>query len=252
MKKLSIEAVLFDAGGTLIVREPPDEVVLKERWMSIGLQIDLNSARQAVKRADFWSGEQIQRELNGSRRLSDEEFDWSVEQAALLAVFPNAKLSDISFWLDMLRALPKTRQTWQRFPMAEQTLGQLQSMGLRLACVSNFYKTLPGLLGQLGLARYFDSIVCSSFVGVEKPDPGILLIACRQLKIDPGDAAYVGNHPFDVVCANKAGMTSIWIRFPGDTLPLSTNCHADFEIAHLADIMLLLSPELVPYHSWST
>jgi FMN phosphatase YigB (HAD superfamily) len=78
-------------------------------------------------------------------------------------------------------------------------------------------------------------------VGVEKPNPEILQIACRQMNICPVSALYLGDHPFDVLCASQAGMPVAWLREAGDHLPGFLNCRADFEIDSLEEVTRLIS-----------
>jgi hypothetical protein len=58
------DAILFDVGNTLLIREPPDHEVLAERCRKIGLPIGQESARRAWKQSELWMGEQLLREMN--------------------------------------------------------------------------------------------------------------------------------------------------------------------------------------------
>lgn len=106
-----------------------------------------------------------------------------------------------------------------------------------MAIVSNFDDTLPRLLDQLGVTCYFETIVVSDLVGVVKPDPEILHIACDRMNIFPSQTLYIGDHPMDVLCARLAGMPVAWLREAGDRIPEYLGCHADIE---LEDIQALL------------
>jgi putative hydrolase of the HAD superfamily len=110
-------------------------------------------------------------------------------------------------------------------------------MGLALGIVSNFDETLPGLCDEFGLTPYLDTIVVSSIVGMEKPDPRILDIGCQRLGVDPAVALYVGDHPFDVLCAKDAGASVAWLCEPGDTLPQGIPYQADHHIRAITDLL---------------
>ena len=43
-----------------------------------------------------------------------------------------------------------------------------------------------------------------------KPDPRILKLACETLQVSCKDSIYIGDHPFDVLCAHSAGMPIAW------------------------------------------
>jgi cob(I)alamin adenosyltransferase len=62
------------------------------------------------------------------------------------------------------------------------------------------------LLEPCGIAGRLDHIVTSSDVGVAKPDPTPLLVACERFAVEPAQAVYVGNDPVDVDGAAAAGI----------------------------------------------
>jgi len=231
------QAVLFDAGGTLITRHPADDEVLLQRWQSTGITANLPEVRLAVKQSELWIGEQIMREMVGAPRMPDDEFIRKVDQSALQAVFPEADEGDITRRLDCLASLPKVKQTWKRLPGAQEILQTLYSRGIRMGVVSNFNQTLPDLLASLGLDCFFETIVCSAMVGVEKPHPEIMFIACQQLGIQPEKALYVGDHPLDIWCAKRAGMAVAWLREPGDQLPGYIGYSPDIELDDLEELI---------------
>ena len=103
--------------------------------------------------------------------------------------------------------------------------------------ISNFNESLPSILHNQGLLDYFDAVVVSELVGVEKPDPEIMHIACREAKIEPGESLYVGNEPADVLCAKKAGMSAAWICDEGKTLPDSVPYDPDYRIGNITDVL---------------
>ncbi len=76
--------------------------------------------------------------------------------------------------------------------------------------ISNWDQRLPLLLKRLGLTPFFDAVVTSSEVGVEKPDGRIFTEALRRLEVEPGEALHVGDSPLDdVEGAIAAGMEAV-------------------------------------------
>jgi HAD superfamily hydrolase (TIGR01509 family) len=65
-------------------------------------------------------------------------------------------------------------------------------------------------VGALGLAAE-PTIVDASHVEHAKPEPDLLLLAARQLGIDPGRCWYVGDSTWDMVSAAAAGMVAIGV-----------------------------------------
>lgn len=233
----SYEVILFDVGNTLLVREPPDHEILVERCQTIGLSLGHAAARQAFKQSEAWAGEQILRESCGAPRMPDDEFDQHLDFIALRTAFPDKTENGIRHLTTCLQTAPKRKQVWKLVDAVHRTLTGLKARGFALGIVSNFDETLPELCDQFGLTPYFDAIVVSSIVGIEKPDPEILHIACRQFSVNPSASLYVGDHPFDVLCAKNAGMSVAWLCEPGDMLPETVPHEPDYRIQSLADLV---------------
>jgi len=72
-------------------------------------------------------------------------------------------------------------------------------------------------LTMVGLAGYFDAVVTSVDVGVEKPHPRIFLEATRRLNVKPEECIMVGNRlDSDILGANRLGMKTILFQWAGD------------------------------------
>lgn len=113
-------------------------------------------------------------------------------------------------------------------PETISTLERLREMGLRLGLVSNVSllpHMLRGDIEKLGLARFLDSMVFSSELGVRKPDPRIFAQALRGIDGEPAHTVFVGDRlNDDIVGAQAVGMRTILTRQfrreePGDVLP---------------------------------
>ncbi|MCM1044843.1 MAG: HAD family phosphatase [Candidatus Gastranaerophilales bacterium] len=94
-------------------------------------------------------------------------------------------------------------------------------------------------LDKVGLARYFDEIVCATMVKEGKPAPDIYLYACEQLGERPKDCIAVEDSPNGVLSASRAGCQVVMV--PDQTQPdeeLSGHLYACVET--LADIIPLL------------
>lgn len=119
--------------------------------------------------------------------------------------------------------------SWEVYPDVRDTLAALRGQGLRLGVVSNWDHRLPDLLQRLGLARFFDALVYSSDVGVEKPDRRIFESALRRLEIGiegAGAALHVGDGRLeDVEGAQAVGMRALHLtrgRGAGDLRDLAS------------------------------
>jgi putative hydrolase of the HAD superfamily len=123
-------------------------------------------------------------------------------------------------------------EAWEVYPEVRGTLAALRAKGLRLGVVSNWDERLPLLLERLGLAQSFEAVVCSSGVGVEKPDRRIFRRALELLAVGPESALHVGDHRLeDVEGATAAGMHAVQLDRRGSGGGL-----ADLtELPHLVD-----------------
>ena len=109
------------------------------------------------------------------------------------------------------------REVTSPLPGARETVVRLAEAGLQQGIVSSGDgHRVRRELASFGLAGYFGTIVCSGDTARRKPDPEPLLLALERLALPPGEAAYVGDSPEDVLMARAAGVFSVGIpgRFP--------------------------------------
>lgn len=91
-------------------------------------------------------------------------------------------------------------------------LEALSRQGLRLGVISNFAPTLRGILDQKGISHYFDPIIVSTEVGLEKPNPAIFALALRESGLEAKDVLYIGDHATnDVWAPQQLGMDAVRI-----------------------------------------
>ena len=139
--------------------------------------------------------------------------------------------------LERLRQLPLPQQELMVVDGAERVLQSLISRGYRLGIVSNHKKWMIDYLKKVKLADYFETIIISEIVGVEKPDVRIMQIAIDSLSLGASDCLYVGDHPFDVLCAKKAGLDCAWLSPPETVLPKDIPYNEDYRVRRLDDLL---------------
>jgi putative hydrolase of the HAD superfamily len=121
-------------------------------------------------------------------------------------------------------------------PEAPSTLAGLRGRGYRLGIISNADGQIAGAMEKLQLAQYFDHMIDSALVGVEKPDQRIFAMALEKLQL-PGKAClYVGDHyDNDVLGARNAGLVPVLLD------PFDVVIEDDVErIRQLSDLLRLL------------
>lgn len=110
------------------------------------------------------------------------------------------------------------------YPGIEESLATLRSRGLRLGCVTNKAAAFTEpLLVRMGLADCFEVVVSGDTLPVKKPDPAVLLHACRHLGIPPGGALMVGDSANDALAARAAGMPVVLVSYGySEGMPVDT------------------------------
>ena len=95
---------------------------------------------------------------------------------------------------------------------------------------------------HLGLSERIQSLTISGEVGVRKPNAKIFKVACERAGILPKEAVFVGDTiENDIVGANRAGMTSVFIdRKPDVLTPETVDEQPDYSISNLHDVLSCL------------
>ena len=113
---------------------------------------------------------------------------------------------------DHLYAHYASARAWRVFPEAPAVLSSLRERGAALAVVSNFDSRLPPLLEALGLAAFFDAVVCSGEAGAAKPDRAIFAHALATLGVEASQALHVGDsREADYDGARAAGVEALLV-----------------------------------------
>lgn len=108
--------------------------------------------------------------------------------------------------------LPKLRP----FPGARELLAELGRRHIvRVAATSAAGDDLRALLAQAGVADLMDETVTSDDVDRSKPDPDIVAMGLEKARLGPEQAVLVGDTPYDVAAARRAGVQAIAVRSGG-------------------------------------
>jgi len=111
----------------------------------------------------------------------------------------------------------------------------------QLGIISNgLTETQYHKLDAIGARNFFDCILISETVGVQKPDPGIYWQASATLNHRPEECLFVGNsYNIDILGAIGAGMIACWFN-PRGTRPIIDSAKPDHEINALDQLISLL------------
>jgi pyrophosphatase PpaX len=101
---------------------------------------------------------------------------------------------------DVLELLPVLRGEGRRLGIV--TAKRLRTVDLALDRFPALRETVDVVIGAEDTERH-------------KPDPAPLQEALRRLRADAGEAAYVGDSPFDIRAAKAAGMLAVAVGWGG-------------------------------------
>jgi putative hydrolase of the HAD superfamily len=114
--------------------------------------------------------------------------------------------------MEVLTEVGGRRISFNPYPESEDVLRRLRALGLKLYVVSNWDILLAEVLEDLGWMRYFDGIVASAVLGIEKPDPQIFEEALRVSGVRRDRVVHVGNDPLsDIRGAAEAGIDTVFV-----------------------------------------
>lgn len=117
-------------------------------------------------------------------------------------------LADLVDWLSRVDVADRV---WSQVDAHTPALLEtLRARGLALAVVSNSDGEIDRRLEEAGLRRYFDAVVDSGRLGIEKPNPGIFHAAAAEVGAPIERCLHVGDiYHVDVVGAVAAGAVGI-------------------------------------------
>jgi HAD superfamily hydrolase (TIGR01662 family) len=128
---------------------------------------------------------------------------------------------------------------------AFEVLEAIRKEGYKIGMIANGDSaSIRNIIEATGLQGYFEVIVISEEMGIEKPYQRIFKVALDGLGVKPENSVMVGNRiDADILGANRAGMKSVWFRWNGrydDTIDSSQE-KPDFTINSLFELPGLLA-----------
>ena len=199
---MTTKAVLFDAGGTLVLQHP--------RLMGEALGVVLD--QQACFDAHYLAMDAYSR-LHSSG-VHTHGWEWWLEHyfTTLEVPAPSEAGPKIRFGHGM----------WSlAIPGVEEGVSLLLDRGVRCAVISNSDGSIRASLQDAGLSHLFEFVIDSSEVGCRKPQPEIFAMGVEMLgSVSPREVAYVGDSVFhDMDGSRRAGFGQAWLIDPLDLYP---------------------------------
>ena len=224
---LDVDAVLFDAGGTLI------------RLDYAFMRACTRRRHHEVSDAALARGEAVvRREIDRRAAQTGGPRDRDADRVAMYfgAVLESAGVARAAAEAVALELAEEHARAnlWRvAMPGAAEALAALRGRGFRVGVVSNADGRVAALLEAAGLAPHLETIVDSHLEGVEKPDPEIFRRALARLGVPATRTAYVGDiFAIDVLGARAAGLAAVLID--------ETGGYADADCPRIAALAELL------------
>jgi HAD superfamily hydrolase (TIGR01549 family) len=228
-----LRAVLFDAGNTLVFLDYARLADGVSEALDLPLTADglAHHASAAARAMELATG-------------TDQDRSAAYLEALFrLGGVPDARLGEVH---NCLARMHRTKHLWCSVQEgARESLARLRAAGLRLGVVSNSDGRVEQALEAGGLREYFDVVVDSGLVGIEKPDPRIFQSALEMLGVRPEEALYVGDlYEVDILGARAAGIAAVLMVRPGTEK--KEGCPTIESLEDLANGLLSGEPLMTP------
>ena len=190
----TLRAVLLDIDGTLIDSNDAHA----RAWVDAGAELGYRIQYEEVRPLIGMGGDKVMPRLIGIESGSREGKAFGERRTA---IFTERYLPDIT-------AFPRTRELVERF----------REEGLKIViATSASRKEMKKLLETAGVEDLVDEATSSSDADSSKPDPDIVEAALKAARVDAGSAVMLGDTPYDVAAAGRAGVAIIAFRCGGWT-----------------------------------
>ncbi len=189
------EMVLIDVDGTLVDSVPDLAYCVDEMLKALDMPV---RGEEAVR---HWVGNGVERLV---RRGLINALDGEPDEALFEKAMP--------IFNELYAVNTSVRSCL--YPGVKEAMEFLKSTDVKIGCVTNKAAqfTLP-IIKDLGIADYFEIVVCGDTLAKKKPDPLPLLHSAEQLGVKPENALMLGDSMSDVKAARAAGFDIICMSY---------------------------------------
>lgn len=227
---MNVSVISFDGDMTLWDFLKVMRHSLKQSLTELQKQVPTQRALELTIDEMIWIREQYAEEVKGKIWNLLDIRQGAFERTLEYVGYPNKKLA-----ADLNAIYRKHRfEDIELYPDVIQTFNVLQQH-YKLGLLSNG-NTYPE---RCGLEDYFEFVIFSQDVQVEKPDPKIFEITAQQAGCEFSQLMHVGDSlESDVIGAKKVGAHAVWLNRDG--VQNTTNIQPDYEISSLSEIPAIL------------
>lgn len=202
-------AVFFDRDGTL---SRGNQLLGKERNAYIGRIIgDSNfTITPDLNIKIFDRVRELYPELRDIDTVFKEERFWKKWYELILAEHGvNSYLVELAE--DLYSRFP-FHKMMEAYPETLEVLEYLKNNNYLIGVISDTYPSLEMSLNAMGIGHYFNSFICSSLVGVMKPDPKIFIAALESLGVCTQESIFIDDYKAEADGARQHGFTSFYLN----------------------------------------
>ena len=186
-----VRGVLLDIDGTLVDSNDAHAHAWVKAFEESGIRVSFSQVRRLIGKG----GDKIISELAG--------WDHESPQARRLS---DRRREIFEAGLPSLRAFPK----------AQELLARMHQDGMRLVVASSAKADeLEALLKVCGADHFVEGKTSSDDADRSKPDPDIVTVALRKISLPTSQVVMLGDTPYDVEAATRAGIRVIALRCGG-------------------------------------
>ena len=192
MKISSYKAVLVDVDGTLVDSNDAHAHAWVNAFEALGITVDFARVRRSIG----MGGDKLMPEVAG------------IEDDSPIGRQISKRRGEIfkAQYLPHLKAFPK----------AGELIATIKARGLTAVAASSAKSDeLRALLAIAGAESLLDAATSSDDAEESKPEPDIIHAALRKAHAEPTRAVLIGDTPYDVQAASRAGVDCIGFRCGG-------------------------------------
>jgi HAD superfamily hydrolase (TIGR01549 family) len=187
-----LRAVLLDVDGTLIDSNDAHARAWVDAFGELGHPVPFERVRPLIGKG----GDKLMPEVSGIALDSEQ----------------GKRIDERRSEIFRARYLPKLAP----FPRVKELLERLRGEGLSLVIATSAQREeLEPLLALIGGSSFFTGQTSSDDAEKSKPDPDIVAAALRRAQVPASEALMLGDTPYDLEAAERAGVGMVALRSGG-------------------------------------
>ena len=189
---MKLQGVIFDIDGTLIDSNDAHAHAWVQALAENGFEVEFGRIRKLIG----MGGDKLLPEVTGLHKDEPKGKQITERRAQIFK----------QYYLPMLRPFPRTKEL----------LSRMQNDGLKLVIATSAQpEELTGMLKVARIEGFFQAAAQAEDAPKSKPDPDVVQAALRKSGLHSDEVIMLGDTPYDVEGATRAGVKIIAVRSGG-------------------------------------